>query len=884
MSIDNETIELASGTDVNSNKDSFANPIKFEDVEGQSTNDYFNGNKFSVDAWAKKYALNEKETYVEGLTRICKYIASVEETDELKEYWEKRWFNEIYNDWWHPSGSIMQGAGSGRGVSLCNCTTCYLGVNDDDKNWDNLESIIKNLAYTVAKSAAYRQGLGVDFSKLRPRGTSVCNSANESTGSVHWMQFIDQIGYFVGQKGRIPAMLFSLNVKHPDIEEFITVKSDYTKIQNANISVQCTDAFYNAVEADEDWELRFDIPATKKGEKIYVDQHSATMETMVDEKGWYNICPRDREAEVFSKIVKAKKIFKLIAKNMWENGEPGIQNIDVAKYWSNSDYMYDPNDAYDTRIASTNACSEQYLSRESLCVLASLNNERFDVDPDQYEKELSVVASSMNRFLDNVNECELVYDTYATPHQKMAIDSLRRTGAGYTNVAGWLFKNNLEYGSEEGNAAVEHFTERFNYHLYRNSIELGHEKGSFGSFDKEKFEKSPFIQHMMDLGLVFDAMRNVTTSSIAPTGTLSLMFRTFVMSYGIEQAFGLYFWKRTRMAGKYEYYFCVPNIVRKVFEDGGYPLPMEADTVRDTWDGKIGREVIKVIDERREEVGIKFTDAVDVDPLRKIDLMARVMKNIDSSISVTYMLPEDTKVSKVAQFLLEGWKKGVKSIAAFPDRKMYGIISFEPFKELAFRLQDEGVYLHHQNFDDKELEALNIAKDDVKLQTGNIPKREKTLDADIHSVTVRGEKFVVVVGLQNGYPYEIFGGHMNGFGIKHKNMKGKITKVGKGVYALEFGDIIIDDFSTQFTPVEQILFRSASLCMRHGVPMQHIVEQLAKGSDDISSLTSATVRVMKKYIEDGQKVSGKPCPQCEKHELIYHDGCVKCSCGYEACS
>ena len=139
--------------------------IKFEDVKDISTEEYFKGNNFSIDVFNKKYAI-DKETYVIALKRVCDYIALAEK-EEDREYWSARWFDEIYNDWWHPAGSIMQGANSGRKISMANCTTISLGVNDTENEWDNLESIIKNGAYTVAKTAAYRQGLGVDISWLR---------------------------------------------------------------------------------------------------------------------------------------------------------------------------------------------------------------------------------------------------------------------------------------------------------------------------------------------------------------------------------------------------------------------------------------------------------------------------------------------------------------------------------------------------------------------------------------------------------------------------------------------------------------------------------------------------------------------------------------------
>lgn len=869
---------------------------RYEDVKKQTTEEYFNGNQFSIDAFNKKYTAIDGETYVQALKRVCDYIASVEKTAELRKYWSERWFDEIYNDWWHPAGSIMQGAGTHRKISLANCTTVSLGASRDDEEWDNLESIVRNCAYTVAKCAAYRQGLGVDFSRLRPQGTKVLNSANQSTGAVHWMRFIDSIGYSVGQKGRIPAMLFSISINHPDVEEFITVKSDYTKIQNANISVQITDKFYKAVEDDKDWDLHFEVPSVKKGDKIYVDVHSIDMDTKLEKETGrhYKIATHDKQKEKIVKTVKSKKLLELISKNMCSNAEPGIQNIDVARRYSNSDYMFDEKDEYDSRILSTNACSEQYLSRESLCVLASLNYGRFSGLKEVYVKQLERIGISMNRFLDNVNECELEYKTYATPHQKLAIEKLRRTGAGVTNIVGWLFKKKMMYATTESNEAVEDFQKHFNYWLYIGSEQTGKEKGNFGLFNKEKWKSSPFVNRIIKESheiakayhtpvLTGNYARNVTNSSIAPTGTLSLMFRDMVMSYGIEPAFFLYFWKRTRMGGKYEYYFCVPKVVRDAYADAGVPIPMQSDTIKDDWNGSKGNPIVDFIEKHKDKVGIKFKDSTQIDPLEKLELMSRAMKWVDSSISTTYLLPEGSDWKDVYKFILEANKKEVKSIAAFPDKKMYGIVSSTAFKELAFKLKGAGVDIHHQNFSDDELKELNVSRQNIVTVKKESPKRLPTLDADIYTVTVKGQKFVVVVGLQNGQPYEIFGGHLNGLGLKTAYKKGKISRVKKGQYSLEFDDVCVEDFSKQFTPTEQILFRMASTSLRHGVPIQFIVEQLQKAQQDITSMAAAAARVLKKYIGDGEVAHGQSCPSCG-NGLVYMEGCVSCStCGWSKC-
>lgn len=869
------------------------NITKYKDVKHISTEKYFNNNIFSIDAFKKKYALNENESYVDAVKRVCDAIASVEKTEELRKYWSERWFDEIYNDWWHPAGSIMQGAGSNRKISLANCTTLSLGVIDKNNDWDNLESIVKNLAYSVAKSAAYRQGLGVDFSRLRPRGSSVLNSANESTGAVHWMKFIDSIGYYVGQKGRIPAMLFSLNIKHPDIEEFITVKSDYTKIQNANISVQITNDFYTAVYNNDEWELNFTIPAVKAGQKIYIDEHSVDRDCIKEEYEvngqkfyrYYKIATHNKKEEKIIKKVKARKLLELIAENMLNNAEPGIQNIDIAREYSNSDAVYDPNDEYDSRILSTNACSEQYLSRESLCVLSSINVEKFSTDPEEYKKELSKIAESIQRFLDNVNEYELVYKTYATPHQRLAIEKLRRTGAGVTNIGGWLFKLNLLYGSKEANSRFNDFMKYYTYFLYKTNIQLGKEKGNFGLFDANKIKKSKFIQHLIKEfpDLKFDSMRNVTSVSIAPTGSLTLMLSKMALSYGIEPAFGMYYWKRTRISGKYEYYFVVPHIVRDVFEKAGYKIPIESDTIKDTWDGKYGKPIANFIDQNKDKINIKFKTSLEITPNEKLEFIKNVMQWVDSSISVTFMLPENIVAKDIYNFILKAYEYKLKSVAAFPDRKMYGIVSFIPFKDLAINLKTEGVELHPQNFSEDELKELNISNEYIRFSSA--PKRPEILPADIYNITVKGERFVVAVGLLNDAPYEIFCGKMNGLNFKFNHKTGIIQKVKKGQYKLEIGnDLTIDDFSGYFKPVESELFRMVSTALRHGVPIKFIVEQLSKSTDDLSSLTSAAARVLKKYIKSGEIVTGIKCPVCYSNVIYDETGCTKCTkCDWSKC-
>lgn len=1001
-------------------------PTSYEDVKHVTDEEYFIGNKFSIDAFGKKYSLDGKETYVQMLKRVCDAVASVEEKESL--YWSQRWFDEIYNDWWHFAGSIAQGAGSGKKISLSNCTTVNGGMFGNEEEWDNLESIIKVMAYNVAKYAAYRQGLGLDFSQLRPVGTEILNSAKVSTGAIHWMKYIDSIGYYVGQSGRIPALLFSLSINHPDIEEFITVKSDYTKIQNANISVQITDAFYDAVEQDKDWVMTFIVPEVVKGQEVYVNKNVVddSGKYFQNEYGWYYIATHDVPRKEIKKTAKARKLFRMIAENMWRNAEPGIQNIDTARRYSNSDYVYDPKSDYDSRIVSTNACcvdgdteiltstgfhkiaslenqfvsvwngeefstveiletnqnqkmleisfsngkkvrcteyhkfpivenenwnfilakylqiddklieyslpsgevckdikvtgikeagiadkvycfnepkrhmgifngvitgqSEQYLSPDSCCVLGSINMGRFT--PENYEKDLKKISESIVRFLDNVNTLEIVGQTYATENQRRAMEQLRRIGAGVTNIGAWLFSGGYAYGDKEGNAKLEEFMGLYNEYMYRASVQLGLEKGSFGLFNREKFEQSLFVKRMMERGVEFPAMRNVTCSSIAPTGTLSLMFRNTVFSYGGEPPFGLYFWKRTRISGKYEYYFVVPHIVRKVFATYGHKIPIQSDTIKDTWDGAKGKPIAEFIDKHLPLINTKFKAAKDVTAMEKLELMAGVSKHVDSSISITYMLPETTAIEEVEEFILSAHKFGVKSIAAFPDKKMYGIVSSIPFRELAVNLTKEGVNIHEQNFTQEELDYLVslgisiVDEDNTDIDQRKAPKRPKSLPCDIHTVKSNYEDMFVLVGLLNGKPYEVFSGSNQGNLITRYQKHGAINKKKRGQYELTVKDkVVIANIAKTLNEDQEAITRLVSTNLRHGTDIEFLVHQLEKVPGSMFSYAKVLARVLKKYIQDGTTVTGATCPVCSSENLSREEGCVKCNdCGNSKCS
>lgn len=295
--------------------------VSFDDVKDTTTEEYFSAEKFAGDMFDAKYSHikedGSKETPAEVFLRIAQGLSVFEKNGKEQKHYREMWFSLLWNGWFRPGGSIISGVGNGSKVSLNNCTTLPL-------EGDTLEDINK-CDYNVMKCAAFRQGIGVDVSRLRPRGAEVNNAANKSTGIVPWVCKIVDNGKYVGQSGRMPALLISLKVDHPDVEEFITAKMQQGVIENANISIQITDDFMEAVENDTDWELHFDFPD-------------------------------DSKYETYTKTIKAKELFSLIAKTAHASAEPGVQYIDLMRKGSMVQCVANATDNKKYEITSTNAC------------------------------------------------------------------------------------------------------------------------------------------------------------------------------------------------------------------------------------------------------------------------------------------------------------------------------------------------------------------------------------------------------------------------------------------------------------------------------------------------------------------------------------------------
>lgn len=264
--------------------------------------DWLNGNQLSLDIWNNKYRSGD-ESFNEWLDRVSGGNTDIRQLIKEKKF--------IFG------GRILANRGLNKIGKKITLSNCYVIPQPED----NLESIF-DCAAKLAKTYSYGGGCGVDVSKLRPKGATVNNAAKSTSGTTSFMDFFSYVTGLIGQEGRRGALMLSIDCTHPDLEEFINLKSDLNLCTKANISVRVSDEFMKAVEDRRDWALSFET-----------------------------------EKEIITKIVNAREIFHLLAKRNWEMAEPGIL------YWDHiKDYNMlntDPNFSF----AGVNPCARQSLAQ-----------------------------------------------------------------------------------------------------------------------------------------------------------------------------------------------------------------------------------------------------------------------------------------------------------------------------------------------------------------------------------------------------------------------------------------------------------------------------------------------------------------------------------------
>lgn len=806
----------------------------------------------AVDIFNSKYSLTkengDKENVLEVFYRVAEHLAFYEK-DKLQ--WEKIWVQDMMDGWYRPAGSILSGVGSPTMVSLANCTTVPL----KEDSIDSINECINDMM----KCASRRQGLGADVSVLRPAEAKVNNSAVESTGVVPWMTYLDSMGTYVGQKGRRPAILLSLKVHHPDIFLFCESKTDLDAITNANISVQISDEFMEAVKNDSDWVMSF----TTKHETI-------------------------------ERTCRARDLFEYIAKKAHETAEPGLQFIDQMRAGSIIHQIYLATGDERFKIISTNACSEKPLAAYSCCLLGSLNMAKFPIEPENYKPILKEKAANLLRLIDNAISYEIDNKRYGVEQQKWIMEMTREAGLGITNLHQWFLNAGYQYDSDESIQMAEEFMKWYAYYAFEASQDIADEKGGAVAYLDMKIQNKDLMGSSFFRNIVnefYDGdftkvrrLRNLALISVAPTGTLSMTFPDPALSYGVEPATGACYWRKTRAVSKgdYDYYFILPKVVKGIMLDAialyedewtderhmDYDFLMNVNETTLDNGGELGEEVMTVID---RYFGLSsFKPAHLIDPFKKVELMSKIYKWVDAAVSVTYNLPSDCPVEVVHELYMRAWEQGIRAISIYRDGSREGILVFESPR---VQTPDKPVYCEER-------------PEDIIFTCA--PKRPKDVSCEIHHCKVMGQDWLVLVGMHNDYPYEVFAGEANKeeMYVPQTVKEGVLRKIGHKyslIVPIRKSEVEYKDIAQTFMNERyRSLTRMISLSLRHGVRPAFITDQLKKADEGITEFSSVVSRVLNKYMKnlDYEYLNNKTddaCSFCGGTDWTYVGGCRVCA-------
>lgn len=508
-----------------------------------------------------------------------------------------------------------------RGLHKDNIKVTYSNCYVLEQPKDTIEDIF-DTAKHLARTFSYGGGVGIDISKLRPKGAKVHNAAKTTTGAASFMELYSMTTGLIGQKGRRGALMISMDVNHPDIEEFIDMKTDLEKVTKANISVRINDKFMEAVVNDREYECEFLVEST--GEKIV-------------------------------KTINAKKLFMKLIYNNWDFAEPGIL------FWDNIKNYHLLSDDKNFEFAGVNPCAEEPLPAGGSCLLGSINlsefvNESFSnnasFDIDSFRECVKECVIALNEVLDEG------LPLHPLEEQRKTVNDYRQIGLGVMGIADMLIKLNIRYGSKESLELCENISNIMLNEAVKTSSILAKESGSYPKYNKEAIFKSKFFntnlnEETKELVEKY-GLRNSQLLTIPPTGSISTMLG---ISGGIEPIFNLSYTRKTESLHDEDVYY-------KVYTPIVYEY-MKANNIDD-----------------EKDLPEIFVTAMTINPEERIKMQSVWQKNIDASISSTINLPYEATVEDVYEIYINAWKNNLKGITIYRDGcKRSGILINEETKK-----------------------------------------------------------------------------------------------------------------------------------------------------------------------------------------------------------
>ncbi len=842
---------------------------------------YFAGDELAARVWVNKYSMKDSfgniyEKSPEDMHwRIANEIARIEE--KYKNPMSAREIFDLLDHFKYiiPAGSPMTGIGNNYQVaSLSNCFV--IGLDGDADSYGAIMRIDEEQVQLMKR----RGGVGHDLSHIRPKGSPVNNSELTSTGLVPFMERYSNSTREVAQDGRRGALMLSVSIKHPDSEAFIDAKMIEGKVTGANVSVKINDDFMEAATSD----------------KPYVQQF-----------------PVDSDEPLVKREISAKVLWGKIVHNAWKSAEPGVLFWDTIIRESIPDCYAD----LGFRTVSTNPCGEIPLCPYDSCRLLSINLYSYVVHPftkdayfdmEKFRKHVQIAQRIMDDIVDlelekidrilqkiqqdpqsdEVKEAE--YHLWEKIKHKSSLG--RRTGVGITAEGDMIAAMGLRYGTPEATEFSVNVHKNLALSAYRSSVTMAQERGAFAVFDASREKNNPFLLRIKeaDEQLYADMQkygrRNIACLTIAPTGTTSLMTQT---TSGIEPVFMPVYKRRRKVnPGDADVHVDFVDEVGDSFEEYIVYHKKFLEWMNVNGIDSTKKYTQEEIDKLVEQSPYYKATANDVDWLEKVKMQGAIQKWVDHSISVTVNLPNDVDEALVNRLYVEAWKSGCKGCTIYRDGSRAGVMISVSKSDKAKKGKEQA----KDNTVDKN--ALPLCK-----QPEVIEVRPKVLECDVVRFQNNKEKWVALVGLLDGYPYEIFTGLQDddeGIVLPKSVVKGKIIKQkqddGPSRFDFQFENkrgykTTVEGLSEKFNPEYWNYAKLISGVLRYRMPIDRVinlVSSLQLKDESINTWKNGVERALKKYVDDGTEAKGKKCPVCGHETLVYQEGCLICkNCGASRC-
>jgi ribonucleoside-diphosphate reductase alpha chain len=821
------------------------------------------------------------ETPEEMFWRVAYHIAKVEEIWGKDSYTQSIKFYELLTSKkFFPNSPTFTGAGT----PLGQLAACFVLPVSDDMGRDEA-----GIFQTLRNAALIQQtggGNGFSFSHLRPKGSQVKSSAGQATGPVGFLRVYDHAFGEVAQGGtRRGANMGVLRIDHPDIEEFITCKTDENAITNFNISIGITDAFMQAVKTDSDWELRFPDVSSPKYRGFHGTPEQAE---------------NDGIPVLTFKKVRARDLFAKIVHQAHLNGEPGVLFLDAAGRSNPVPHLY--------TLEATNPCGEQWLGPYENCCLGSINlaehcasNGLVDWETLRQSIDLSV------RFLDDVVEANSYVP--AVPQLKEAAHKARRIGLGIMGLADLMYHAGIRYGSEAGLEFASQVMEFIRFHAMATSISLAKERGPFPAIHGSIYDPDdPTWQPPQAIvpirtdwarpclnwnGILKDlkkyGIRNAAQTTIAPTGTIATV--AGCEGYGCEPVFALAYTRHVNDNGKDLQLTYASSRLEQILSQSGINPETRIGIIEEI----MHRGTCQDIPSIPESIRNVFVVSADITAEEHVRMQAVMQAFVDNSLSKTVNFTEEATVEDVSKAYMLAWELGCKGITVYVTGSREKVVLET---RATARKKENPPIIQNFHQESRSPSHHDISQDEIATQLAGWHEtkkpRPRALVGQTYSVvTPLGKAFITVNQNGGNHPFEVF-----------------INSAKAG---------------SETAAVSEAIGRLVSYTLRLASPipprdrLAEIVNQLSGigggrslgfGPHRVRSLPDGVGQVLNEYLKgetdpeimekklsggfhpgesllDGDSSPsrmGDLCPECGEATMVSEEGCRKCySCGFSEC-